>query len=309
MVSRGFIAAFLVAVLALVGGVAALRQRSGPVQGGASPRVAEAERHAPRPEVAPVGWLGVLITEESLDVASRLDARVESIKVQVGSVVRQGDLLVKLDSKSLEEDLAIAEAALLSSKAELDVARLSMEEAQERLRRRESPEQLKLGALSEEELSAVRYEQRMASAKLEVARAKVVEQEVRVIQLRQKVVEASLRAPFDGVVSGRFVHPTALVRAGQPILHLLRRGKPQVRFAIPSQELGSLAVGQGVRVEVAERGLKLSGRVTQVAPEVDVVTQMIFALADLELAGAPPVPTGTAVRVGVADLHARSASP
>jgi multidrug resistance efflux pump len=133
-----------------------------------------------------------------------------------------------------------------------------------------------------------------------VAQAKVREQEVRVGQLRQQVAEASLRAPFDGVVAGRFVHPGALARAGQPLLHLLRQGKSQVRFAIPAEELRSVSVGQAVEVAMAERGLTLAGKVTQLAPQVDVSTLMVFALAHVEMTEGLAVPAGTAVRVRAA---------
>lgn len=300
----------MLALLALIGGMAALRQGSGPKPREQAPRVEDKGTLNAQVEKAHAGWLGVLIAEESMDLAPLLDGRVESVKVRVGSVVHQGEVLVKLDAKSLQEDLAIAEAELQSSKAELEVAQVQLEQAQERLRRRDSPEQVKLQALSEEELSAARYEQRTNTAKLEMARARVQENDLRVAQLRQKVEETSLRAPFDGVVAARYVHPSALVRSGQPVLHLMRRGKPQVRFAIPDQELGArLAVGQPVRVEVAERGLTLEGRVAQVSPEVDVATRMVFALADLELSQGTEVPAGTAVRVKASDPSPRAATP
>jgi hypothetical protein len=56
-------------------------------------------------------------------------------------------------------------------------------------------------------------------------------------------------------------------------------------------------VGQPVRVEVAEQNLVLQGRVSQVAPEVDVASLMIFALADVEVPSGVFVPAGTTVRV------------
>lgn len=297
-------------VLALLGAMAALRQQPPPEQRVEASPVAPPVTPSPHSRGTHKGWLGVVIAEEALDVAPRLEGRVESVKVQVGSVVRQGELLVTLDARTLRENLAMAEAGLLSSKAELELATLSVQQARERLKRRESPEQLKLGAISEEEVSAARYEQSTAEAKLAVARAKVQEQEVRVGQLRQQVAEASLRAPFDGVVAGRFVHPGALARAGQALIHLLRQGQPQVRFAIPAEELRSVSVGQTVEVTVAEQGLALAGKVTQLAPQVDVSTLMVFALANVEMKEGLTVPAGTAVRVRAApDTHSLSGSP
>jgi len=291
-------AGLVLGVLALVGAMTALR----------NPRFAEKQAPAslalPASDAPPSarthkGWLGVVIAEESLDVAARVEGRVESVKVQVGSRVRQGDVLMTLDAHSLRADLEMAEAGLLSSKAEKDLAALALEQASERLRRRQTPEQVKLQAVSEEELSAARYEQSTAAAKLAVAQAKVAEQEARVNQMRQQLAETSLRAPFDGVVAGRFVHPGALARPGLALLHLLRQGKPQVRFAIPEGEARSVAVGQAVEVGVTVRGQALAGQVTQLSPEVEVNTLMVFALANVVLPEGVELPAGTEVRVRV----------
>lgn len=285
-------------VLLSLGGLAALHKKT-PVatETGGPPRPADnSVRSGSLPAPIDRGFLGVIITDEAVDLAARVDGRVESVRVQVGSEVRKGDVVATLEAKTNQQELAVAEAELLSQRAEEQVAALSLEEAAERLRRREAPNQLSTGALSEEELSAVRYQHRMASAKLEMARGRVQEQEARVAQLRQRVTETSIRAPFDGVVASRLVHPGALVQGGQPLLHLLRRGIPQVRFALPPSQVQHLALGSRVRVEAPEQGVVLEGRVTQVAPEVDVASLMVFALADLETRS-PPVPAGTAVRV------------
>lgn len=288
----------LLGVLALVGGMAALRNphpaekqpgTSLPLPASAPPASARAQK----------GWLGVVIAEESLDVMARVEGRVESVKVQVGSLVRQGDVLVTLDAHSLKAELEMAEAGLLSSKAEQNLAALALEQAIERLRRRATPEQLRLQAVSEEELSAARYEQSTAAAKLAVAQAKVKEQEARVSQIRQQLAETSLRAPFDGVVAGRFVHPGALARPGVALLHLLRQSKPQVRFAIPETQMRAVTVGQAVEVRAAGREQALAGQVTQLAPEVEVNTLMVFALAHVVLPEGMELPVGTEVRVRV----------
>lgn len=285
-------------VLLSVGGLAALHKKP-PValETGSPPRPADnSVRSRSLPAPIERGFLGVIITDEAVDLAARVDGRVESVRVQVGSEVRKGDVVATLEAKTTQQELAVAEAELLSQRAEEQVAALSLEEAAERLRRREAPDQLRTGALSEEELSAVRYQHRMASAKLEMARGRVQEQEARVAQLRQRVTETRIRAPFDGVVASRLVHPGALVQGGQPLLHLLRRGVPQVRFAVPPSQVQHLALGSRVRVEAQEQGVVLEGQVTQVAPEVDVASLMVFALADLK-APDTPVPAGTAVRV------------
>lgn len=300
-------------VLASIGGVAALRGRSAVAPVPVPQPVAQKAEGVHQPLRVERGWLGVVIAEESVDLAARFEGRVESVRVRVGAHVRHGEVLALLDSQSARQELAVAEAELLSSRAELRMAALALEEAQERLKRRDSPEQLRTGAISQEEVSTARYQERMTAAKLEIARALVAEHEARVAQLRQRVTEASIRAPFDGIVASRFAHPGALLQPGQPLFHLLREGSMQVRFAVPSSQLQQVTVGQAVVLESAELARRLWGQVTQVSPEVDVASLMVFAIAAVEVPADVIVPAGTVVRVKVdsGEAHAgrESAAP
>ncbi|MCP3162144.1 efflux RND transporter periplasmic adaptor subunit [Myxococcus sp. QH3KD-4-1] len=246
--------------------------------------------------------MGVVIAEVSVNLAALIDGRVADVKVHVGSEVRQGELVATLEARSVRQELTIAEAELLSARAEQSVARVALEQAKERLQRRDTSQQVLTGAISEEELSTARYEQRMAAAQLEVASSKVQEREARVAQLSQRVAETFIRAPFDGVIASRFIHPGALVQAGTPLIHLVRRGAPQARFAIPASQVRRVSVGTAVQVTVPEQGLVLQGKVTQVAPEVDVASLMVFALTSLELEGQQfALPAGSVVRVSLVE--------
>ncbi|REG23975.1 RND family efflux transporter MFP subunit [Archangium gephyra] len=305
MASRVFIGGLVLILLSLVGGVVWLRPRPHQERAGVTPPPGNAVGRTVREDTADKGLLGVVVSEASVNLAARLEGRVEDVRVQVGSGVRRGEIVATLESAGTRQELAIAEAALLSSRAEQQVAALSLKQAQERLQRREDPAQLSVGAISQEEVSAARFEQQLAEAKLAQAQARVQEQEARVAQLRQRVEELVVRAPFDGQVAGRFTHPGALVQPGQALVHVLRRGTPQVRFAIPSHQVQRVEAGQPVRVEVAEQQLVLEGRVSQVAPEVDVASLMIFALADVEVPSGVFVPAGTTVRVKPAVSEAR----
>jgi len=245
------------------------------------------------------GFLGVIIAPEAVDLTPRFEGKLGGVRVHVGDRVRQGQVIAVLDTQAEQRELAIAEAELLATRADQEVAALSLAQAGERLERRSDPKQLKLGALSQEELATARYDQRMATAKLEAARARVRQNEARVAQDQQRISAASLRAPFDGVVSNRYADPGALVRSGQPIVHLLRGDSQQVRFAIPEHLLQHVQVGQLVRISVSTRDLALTGRVAHVSPEVDAASQMVFVVADVQtpLGGVMYLPSGIVVRV------------
>nr|WP_233601346.1 efflux RND transporter periplasmic adaptor subunit [Corallococcus sp. AB038B] len=240
-------------------------------------------------------FLGVLISTETVELAPRVEGRLESIQVHVGDAVRTSQVVAVLDTGVEQRELAIAKAELLSARAAAEVATLALEQAGERLRRREDPRQLSLGALSEEELATTQYERRMAQAKLDAARAEVQESEARVAQYQQRINEASLRAPFAGVVAGRYADPGALVRSGQAVIHLLRGGKRQVRYAVPEPLAREVRVGQTVRVQAQGLEQRLTGQVAHVAPEVDAASRMLFVVADLD--GASELPSGAVVQV------------
>ncbi|RKH42938.1 efflux RND transporter periplasmic adaptor subunit [Corallococcus sp. AB050B] len=249
----------------------------------------------------PPSFLGVLVAAESVDLTAALEGRIESIRVRLGDRVHRGDVIATLDSQALQRELAVAEAELLAARAEEEVATHAWKEAGERLQRRVGPEQLRTGAISEEELATARYQERMASARLNGARAQVLQREAQAKQARQRLSEASVLAPFDGLVASRYVDSGARVSPGRPIVHLLRSDGYTVRFAIPERQAPSVAVGQPARVEVPDHGVVLTGRVLGLGPEVDVAARTVFGLAALEEPLAPSIPSGTVVRVRV--LH------
>ncbi|WP_158623855.1 efflux RND transporter periplasmic adaptor subunit [Corallococcus llansteffanensis] len=243
------------------------------------------------------GWLGVFIAEAAVDLSARAEGVVESVRVQVGTRIRQGEVVAVLEGRPARQALAVAEAELLSIRAEHAMAVLERQEAGDRLKRRVTSDQVLKGALSEEELATARYQERVAGAKLDMVHARVVEQEARTAHLRRQVEEASIRAPFDGVVARRFVHPGEMVRTGQPLLHVLREGSTQVRVAIPAARIRDVSLGMGVVVEVDAQSPVLQGHVAQVAPEVDVASLMVFAIVEVDNLPSAAGLAGTVVRV------------
>lgn len=245
-------------------------------------------------------FLGVVVPQNSVDLSSRFDSRLVRVVVEVGDKVRQGQVLAYLDTQPLEQELAAARASLQGSRAEESAASASFAEARERKGRYFTPRSLQLEIYSQEELAAVRYQERAAAARLESARATIRERQARVAELQQHVTEATLVAPFDGTVAARPVSPGASVSPGQPVLRLLGTGGTRVRFAVPESDAAALSPGQPLRVVAKEGGLALAGRVESVAPEVDAAARMVFAIA----AFAEPPPAGLATGM-VVDVRVR----
>lgn len=248
-------------------------------------------------------FLGVVIPENSVELSSKFEGRLERLEVNVGDTVHTGDVLAQLDVRPLAQELAGARAALQGSRAEEQAAAFALAEAQEKKGRHFTPRSLELGVYSKEELATLRYQESTALARLEAARARTREQSARVKDLEQNLTEATLVAPFDGVVATRPVSPGARIAPGQPLLRLLGTGGWKVRFAVPEEQARHLEPGAPLRLSVAQRNLDLAGHVETIAPEVDAAARMVFAVAAFETPPPDTVSTGMVVRVQAGPKH------
>lgn len=127
---------------------------------------------------------GYVVARRKAVVSAKIQGRLAELRVEEGSVVRQGEVLARLESADYEASLARARAAV--SRAEADLA-----EARRQLRVAESLREQDV--LAQDTLEAAQSRVRLAEAGLEQARAEQVFSQA---QLDNTVI----RAPFSGVV-------------------------------------------------------------------------------------------------------------
>jgi RND family efflux transporter MFP subunit len=232
-----------------------------------------------------------------VDVSSRFDSRLEQVDVEVGQSVHAGQVLARLDTRSLQQELAAAEATLQGSRAEERAASLALSEARTKKSRYFTPRSMKLGVYSQEELDRVRYEESSAVVRLQAARAQTLQRQAQVTGLKQNLGDATLVAPFDGVVASRLASPGTRLAAGQPVLRLLGSGEWKVRFAVTEEEAGEFQPGAPVELKVLQKDLSLPGAVESIAPEVDAAARLVFATATFSQPPPREVSTGLVVHV------------
>jgi len=204
--------------------------------------------------------------------------RVTRLLVDVGQQVRPGELLLELDHRSLDSDLAQANAALHQAEAGAELARSKYTRGQSLVQGHY------ISAMALDELRAARTQ---AEAQLGTARA------VRdAAALRRSYAE--LRAPDAGTISRRLVQPGQVVGAGGELLRLIRQGRLEWRAELPEAQLAQVQPGQAVVLD----GSGVTGRVRAVTPGVDSSTRTGTAYVDLPEPG--PVQPGTYVQGRIA---------
>jgi RND family efflux transporter MFP subunit len=276
-----------------------------------TPRALSGEPDAPSTPAPAEGFTGVVVNRDTVDVSARVEGLVTEVRVRLGDRVTRNALLAQLDDHQAKSELEVARATLGATRADEEKAVLEHQEAQERNARNQKAATLRGDALSQEELASSRYQEQYAASRLTAARARVQEQQARVAQLEQRIRDEAIRAPFDGVVTARYVDPGASVTRGTPVVRLVSSEELWVRFAVPEDQGPHLATGRPVEVRIKELGLALPGLIEKISPEVDSASRMIIAEARLNVPAAeqPPGLSGRVVRVHPASALRSTSRP
>lgn len=239
---------------------------------------------------------GTVRAKTTAVVSAKVMGYVREVRVRVGDRVRQGQLLVELDARDLDASLRQAQAALDEARSAVpeadsavNAAKASLELAQVTFRRMEDLFQKR--SISNQEYDEARAKLRQAEAQLEMAQARRQQLDARIRQAEQAVQAAEvmrgyarITAPFDGLVVEKNVEPGNLAAPGAPLLVLEQEGAYRFEAAVEESRLGTVRVGQAVRVRLDALGRELSGRVTEIVPAVDPAARSFTAKIDLPAA-------------------------
>ncbi len=247
---------------------------------------------------------GSFIADEQTDVAPSISGKVVAIGVELGSYVKQGQMIVRLDETDsrirLDQTLAQlqqAQAAVRQAEAKIGLrpnqsfdptrvadvgsARVALELAEKQLRRferlietgdvsRSSYDQQK----AQRDQLQQQYEVALTKARQDyaaviAARAGVANAETQVAQARRNLSYALVYSPINGYVAERPADLGEYVSPATKVATVVSTNPLRVRIDIPEQALTSIQMGQSVSVNVsAYPDRNFSGRVHHVAPSV-----------------------------------------
>lgn len=256
-------------------------------------------------------------SQTRVDLGSTLTGRVEAVLVDEGAAVKQGQVLLRLESQELAAALAQAEAAerqaaaglaglrstgQVSAQAAVSQAEAAARAAQAAWAR--TQQLVAQGFLSDAALDEARRAREVAQAQLASAQAQArasgergSDQAQAQAQLaaaqaasqaaRAKLAQTELLAPADGRVLLREVEPGQIVQPGKALLGLALAGPVEIVAQVDERFLDQLRAGQGASVVAdAFAGQRFAARVLSIAPAVDAQRGSIEAR--LALQGAAP---------------------
>lgn len=190
--------------------------------------------------------------------------RLAAVNVNVGDVVRKGQVLAVFASETTQADSLQSRASLMQAEASFENAKADADRA------RSIQDS---GALSASQVAQYLTQEKVARAQFEAARAAFGATEVRLGNTR-------VLAPDDGVISARGATVGAVVGAGQELFRLVRQSRMEWRGEVTPSEVGRIRIGQKVQVTAAT-GLEIAGQVRAIAPSADPQTRNILVFVDL----------------------------
>lgn len=216
--------------------------------------------------VVTVDATGTVEPIDLVEVKSKASGQIMKMPVEIGSVVKQGDLLVQIDTRDVQNSYDQAEAALVAAQAKAEVA------ASQKRR----SDDLFAGRV----ITAVEHESAVldeANAQADLVRAKTD-----VELARQRLDDATVRAPISGTILEKPVSvgqvitsATSGVSDGTILLRMADLSRVRLRTLVAETDVGKVRAGQTATVVVdAYPNRPLSGEVEKIEPQA-VIQQSV----------------------------------
>jgi RND family efflux transporter MFP subunit len=214
---------------------------------------------------------GSLLAYEESPIYARTNGYLVRWYKDIGSRVEKGELLAKIDTPEVDQELNQTRAARLQILAQMDLAKISAERW-ESLRKTDS--------VSAQEADQYESGYKQSQANLAAADANVR-------RLEQLEGFKDVYAPFSGVLTRRNVDPGALINAGagaagRELFDIARVDPLRVYTSVPQAYAPFIKVGAKTAVTLQEfPGQKFFGKVARTAEAIDPATRTLLTEVDV----------------------------
>ena len=224
--------------------------------------------------------------------------RIKTLNVDVGDIVKSGQVLGQMDPVDLEDRLRSQEASIGRAKAWLTEAKARQEFALTQQTRYQ--ELFKVKSASEEILATKRQELHIAEAALQAAQQDLAKAQADLDGLKTQQANLVLVSPVNGLVVSRDADPGTTVVAGQAVIEII---DPQaVWIHARFDQMGAAGLKAGLPSQIVLRSRQqqsLSGRVLRLEPIADQITEETLAKIAFDSTPIPLPPIGEIVEITV----------
>ena len=224
------------------------------------------------PLVQTMPVLGRFIAKESGVVATRIAERVQKMYVQVGDRVKKGDLLVKLASDRLDNQIQLLQANLKITKTQLAkeiVNYRKMEQTHKRILALRTS-----AAFRKDREEDSERDLKISAEMVNRARADIDQSKASLKAGQISLQDAHIKAPYPGVVIKRHTLPGNYVRVGDPIITIFNDSDLEIEADVPS--IRALALKTNTKVTATlQNGITFDTIIRTIIPQENSLTRAV----------------------------------
>jgi RND family efflux transporter MFP subunit len=248
---------------------------------------------------------GTLAAQDQATVGAKVPGRIKTIEVDLGTIVRKGQLVAQIEQQDYQLRLQQAEAALAQARARVGLspegsdekielestgtvrqARALLDQAKQNLDR--SNALIAQGVISRSQLDAVEAEYKVATSRYQDAVEEIRNRQALIVQrrsefeiARQQLTDTTIYAPFDGVVQEKRASVGEYLAAGAPIVNIVQMDPLRLRAEVPEREARNVRQGLEVRVTVEGDANVYMGRIARLSPTIAAQNRILVVEAEV----------------------------
>jgi membrane fusion protein, multidrug efflux system len=269
------------------------------------PRQVKTVRVAEIPIGETVTVNGNLAAYDQTTVSVKVPGRLQTIGIDLGSVVRKGQVIAQLEQEDYKLRVQQAEAALAQARARLGLspdgaddrvtaeetgtvrqARAVLEDA--KLKRDRAAKLVQQGITPRAEYDTVDSEYKVALSKYQDALEEIRNRQGVLAQRRselalakQQLADTAVISPLDGVVQEKKASSGEYLAAGAPVVSVVRIDPLRLQVQVPERESHDVRMGQSVRVTVEGDPDSYLGYVKRLSPTISAQNRVLSVEADV----------------------------
>jgi RND family efflux transporter MFP subunit len=249
---------------------------------------------------------GTLAAFDQSTASAKVAGRLGSISVDLGSVVRRGQVVAQLEQNEYKLRVQTSEAALGQARARLGLspdgtddnvsaeqtgtvrqAKAQLDEA--RLNRDRAVRLVEQGVVAKADFDAADATFKVAQSRYQDAieeirnrQALLAQRRSELAMARQQLADTAVYAPIDGIVQLKRASVGEYLAAGAPVVDIVRMNPLRLRAEVPERDAGTVRFGQNVRVSIEGDSKIYLGQFKRLSPVIAAQNRMLLVEADVQ---------------------------
>jgi membrane fusion protein, multidrug efflux system len=248
---------------------------------------------------------GTLAAFDQTTVSVKVPGRLNAISVDLGSVVRQGQVIAQIGPEDYRLRVQQAEAALAQARARLGLSPQGNDDAIEpektstirqaravydeaKFNRDRAARLVEQGVIAKAEFDSANSAFKVAEGRYQDAYEEVrnrqgilAQRKSELALAQQQLKDTSVAAPLDGVVQEKRASVGEYLAAGAPVVNIVRMDPLRLRAEIPERESRTVHTGQDVRVTVEGDTNVYLGKIMRLSPVIAEQNRVLVVEADV----------------------------